>query len=155
MTQEELNKKLLDAVRINNISEVEEAMSLGADVNSADDDGWTPLIYAAYRGNTDITILLLKYRTNINAVNKYGDTALMMACWNGYIDIAELLIEHGANVNFIDGDGDTTLINACWNGYTDMIQMLIETVIKTRKDQLNTEDSLAGPKQSIVPDWNI
>ena len=127
MTQEELNKKLLDAVRINNISEVEEAMSLGADVNSADDDGWTPLIYAAYCGNTDITILLLKYRTNINAVNKYGDTALMMACWNGYIDIAELLIEHGADVNAVDNMGRSALGFAYRNGYTDIVNLLLKS----------------------------
>ena len=126
MTQEELNKKLLDAVRINNISEVEEAMSLGADVNSADDDGWTPLIYAAYRGNTDITILLLKHRTNINAVDKYGNTALMRACWNDYTDIARLLLKHGAKTDLKNRNGDTALINACRKGYTDITRLLIE-----------------------------
>ena len=77
MTQEELNKKLLDAVRINNISEVEEAMSLGADVNSADDNGETAL------------------------------TVLMEACEYGHTDIVKLLLKSGAGSNISNNDGDT------------------------------------------------
>jgi len=124
--QKKLNKKLLDAVYTDNMGGVEEALSLGADVNAADDDGWTPLIYAAYRGNTDITILLLKYRTNINAVDKYGNTALMTVCWRGNTDMVKLLLRYGADINIVSNDGNTALINACRKGYTDIARLLIE-----------------------------
>lgn len=124
--QKKLNKKLLNAVYTDNMGGVEEALSLGADVNAADDDGWTPLIYAAYRGNTDITILLLKYRTNINAVDKYGNTALMTVCWRGNTDMVKLLLRYGADINIVSNDGNTALINACRKGYTDIARLLIE-----------------------------
>jgi ankyrin repeat protein len=122
MTQKELNQKLFDTVYDKNIDGVREVLSLGADVNSADADGWTVLIYA---------------------------------CANGYTDIARLLIEHGADINIRNSDGHTAL-DILKEEYPDKYKKLIkDMVIKARQDQLETGDSLTGPKQSILPDWNI
>ena len=76
MTQEELNQKLLDAVKRKNITEVKEVLSIGADVNSASDNGWTVLIWACHYGHTDIARLLIEHGADINIKNKNGKTAL-------------------------------------------------------------------------------
>ena len=76
MTQEELNKKLFDAVENNDIDGVKEALSLGADVNAVDDYGNTALISACMWGYTNIVELLLEYGADINIKNNKGLTAL-------------------------------------------------------------------------------
>lgn len=126
MTQEELNQKLFDTVYDKNIGGVREVLSLGADVNSADADGWTVLIYTCANGYTDIARLLIEHGANINMVSKYGDTALMRACANRHTDIVKLLLEHNADVNSADGDGWTAFMWAAYNGFTDIARLLLE-----------------------------
>lgn len=152
MTQEELNKKLLDAVCKNNINGMKEALSLGADANSADIDGDTALMYTCWWGYTGIIRLLLKHGADINITDKWGNTALIHACWNGYIDIVRLLIEHGADIN-IKNNEEQTALDILQRQYPNRYQKLIEsTVIKIRREQLDTEDSLADPSPV---DWDI
>ena len=126
MTQEELNQKLFDTVYDKNIGGVREVLSLGADVNSADADGWTVLIYACANGYTDIARLLLEHGADINMINKNGDTALMRVCANRHTDIVKLLLEHNADVNAVDKYGNTALIWAAYNGFTDIANLLLE-----------------------------
>jgi ankyrin repeat protein len=51
----------------------------GSDVNSRGANGETPLMHAAFAGNTKLTLLLLKYGADRNAVDANGRTALMDA----------------------------------------------------------------------------
>ena len=155
MTQNELNEKLLDAVKVNDINEVEKALSLGADVNSADADSWAALMNAAWYGNIDIVRLLVKYGADVNIVDNNGCTVLILACWYGYIDVINLLIEHDVDINIKNNKGQTAF-DILKERYPQEYKKLIEEmVIKARKDRLNTEDSLAGPVQDVLPDWNI
>ena len=152
MTQEELNKKLLDAAE-NNIEEVREALSLGADVDSADIHGYTALMYACWNGDINITRLLIEHSADVNAVDNIGETALMRACWNGHIDTIQLLIEHGADISLKDKDGKTAL-DILKNNFPQQYKKWTEkTIIKSKQKKLRKEDSQA--KQSTVPDYNI
>jgi ankyrin repeat protein len=55
----------------------------GANVNHINnEDGDTPLIFAARTGNLEGIKLLMKHGANYNIVNKYGKTALMEAAGN-------------------------------------------------------------------------
>ena len=153
MTQGELNQKLFDAVCKNNINGMKEALSLGADANSADIDGDTALMYTCWWGYTGIIRLLLKHGADINITDKWGNTALIHACWNGYIDVAELLIEHGANVNLISDDGKTAL-GILKEHHPDKYKLWVKQNIKKhRKEKLKREDLTDKQEQSI--DWNI
>lgn len=111
-TQEELNQKLLNAARNNDIAGVKEAISLGADVN-ASDSGYTVLMLACHYGViTDIVKLLIKHGANIDIKDNYGRTALIEACdYGGHTGIAALLLEHGADVNIISKEGNIALFN--------------------------------------------
>ncbi|MDD3895285.1 MAG: ankyrin repeat domain-containing protein [Syntrophomonadaceae bacterium] len=152
MTQEELNYKLFNTVYENNIDQVKEAISLGADVNLKNNEWDTVLMYTAYWGRTDIARLLIEHGTDINAVNKYGTTALIRACRHGHTDIVQLLIEHGADVNIKNDEGQTAM-DILEERYPQKYQQLIEYM--ARKEQLDTEDSLTDPKQEQSVDWNI
>ena len=68
----------------------------GADVNSAQQDGFVPLHGAAQNGQPGMIELLLEYGADVNAKNADGLTALAIAVQEGHSETAELLRQHGA-----------------------------------------------------------
>jgi uncharacterized protein len=60
--------------------------------------GRTPLMLAAFRGNTAAVINLLECGADVNARDADGDTALMFAAYRGHGLIVALLLQYGANV---------------------------------------------------------
>ena len=60
--------------------------------------GRTPLMLAAFRGNTAAVINLLERGEEVNARDKDGDTALMFAAYKGHALVVALLLQYGANV---------------------------------------------------------
>ncbi len=106
----------------------------GADINVRDDNGNTPLIYAAETHNTKVIELLIQKNADINAVNNDGSTALMLAVNN--LETVKLLAEKGADVNF-QASGSTALISACKyrNRNIDVIKYLV-----SKKADINAQD---------------
>ncbi|MDR3055492.1 MAG: ankyrin repeat domain-containing protein [Zoogloeaceae bacterium] len=72
-------------------------------------EGWTPLIYAAFNGHTEVVEYLLAQGANLNAVSESGMTALMAAARGGYTDLAKRLVTLGADINLKDSNGRTAL----------------------------------------------
>ena len=60
--------------------------------------GRTPLMLAAFRGDTAGVINLLERGADVNARDADGDTALMFAAHRGHGLIVALLLQYGANV---------------------------------------------------------
>ena len=60
--------------------------------------GRTPLMLAAFRGDTAAVVNLLERRADVNARDRDGDTALMFAAFKGHGLIVALLLQYGANV---------------------------------------------------------
>ena len=61
---------------------------VGTDVNAGDDEGRTPLMYAAYAGHLSIVKFLLHYGANIDIkYEKTGATPLQLAIFKGILDI--------------------------------------------------------------------
>jgi len=75
-------------------------------VNQGDENKSTPLMWAAFRGNTQIVEHLLSLGAEIDAINSYGRTALMMAAQNNQVDSLCLLTQHGANPTITDKWGE-------------------------------------------------
>merc|ERR1719399_2718364 len=76
----------------------------GADVNRADEDGWTPLLIACQHGHVDRARNLLDKGAAVDRAQKQGATPLYIACQNGHVDAARLLLEKGAEVDRASGD---------------------------------------------------
>lgn len=69
----------------------------GADVDSLDEKGKTPLHVAAERNTTTgVVEMLLKYGSDINRVDNFGKTPLFYAKRNGRTKVARYLEENGA-----------------------------------------------------------
>ncbi len=71
---------LMKAARDANISMIENLLYSEANVNAADNDGWTALMFAArFSGSPRTVELLLNAGANPQAENNYGITALLLA----------------------------------------------------------------------------
>ena len=60
--------------------------------------GRTPLMLAAFRGDTAAVIDHLERGAEVNARDRDGDTALMFAAYRGHGLVVALLLQYGANV---------------------------------------------------------
>ena len=82
------------AVFDGNIEAVKQHLAAGTDVNAKDDNGWTPLFYAAAKtgsGHKEIVELLIVNDADVNALSVNGKTPLDWA----NDEIAALLRKHG------------------------------------------------------------
>mgnify|MGYP001597423749 CR=1 FL=1 len=99
----------------------------GADIDTKDVDGLTPLFYAVNSSRSDVGKLLIEKGADVNAVsNSNGWTPLKWAVCDGYLDIVRLLIEKGVDVNTKDNFGKTPLSWAKWGDQSDIAKFLIE-----------------------------
>ena len=87
---------LLAACEKNDVKTVSLLMTAGADVNKADIDGWTPLLFAAYGGHTETVKWLIEKGADVNKADKNGITPLRRAIMQNNTAIVELLKAAGA-----------------------------------------------------------
>ena len=79
-----------------NIEAVKQHLADGANVNTKDKYGWTPLRYAA-NGHKEIVRLLIAKGADVNAKTLRGWTSLHGAAIDGHKEVAELLIAAGTD----------------------------------------------------------
>ena len=104
-------------------------LTKGANVNSTDSFGSTPLYMAVCCENVDLSLIehLIQKGADVNYKNTSdGLTSLHYAISCGSDDVARLLIEKGANVNAIADDGTTPLILAAKNDSVFIAKLLLE-----------------------------
>ncbi len=74
-----------------NIEITKHLIEKGATVNTQNRTGETALMYAAWRGYTDIVAFLLEKRADATLKNGHGETALTLAESKGHSEIAKML----------------------------------------------------------------
>ena len=104
----------------------------GWNVNSADLNGFTALMNAAFDASPEKVRILIEAGAYVNTRDIDGRTALMFACENGSraLEIIRLLIQHGADAAAIDTKGRTAIdiVLSCHEDDTirrEIIPMLI------------------------------
>lgn len=88
---------LHSAVANRHVGIAEVLLTHGADVNAAQQDGFTPLHEAAQNGQEDMVALLLAHAANVDAKKDDGQTPLAIALAEGHDVVADLLRRHGAS----------------------------------------------------------
>jgi len=122
----ESDRALFTAVQNEDRAAVAALLRKKVDVNVREDDGATPLAWAALRGNREIAALLLKAGANPNLTNEQGIGPLYLAMTNGSTEVVRLLLENRADPNLARADGETPLMTAARLGQVDVMQMLLE-----------------------------
>ena len=105
-------KDIWEAAKQGNLEAVKQHLADGADVNSKNKSGYTPLHFAAYKGHKEIVELLIAEGADVNAKDDMGRTPFHIAIYGRQNEIVELLIAEGADVNAKDDNSDTPLDEA-------------------------------------------
>ena len=85
----------------------------GAKINVTDENGSSPLIFAATCGNVSVAKIFIAHGAEVNLQNSKKNSALHCASELGFLSIIKLLVNHGANLHLKDEQGHTPLAGAC------------------------------------------
>ncbi|KAK9086610.1 hypothetical protein Syun_029004 [Stephania yunnanensis] len=94
-----LGDVLSRAARVGDRVGLESCISQGGNVNGRDQNGWTPLHRAAFKGEIEIVKALVGHGAQIDLVDDVGYTALHCAVEAGRVEVAVYLIAQGARRN--------------------------------------------------------
>jgi len=122
---DDVSEQFYSSVRGNDLVRLKTILDQGADVNTADGRGATPLMYAAVVGSVEVMRFLLEHHADPNAQNQFGSTALI---WSA-TDLAkvQLLLDHGANPNLASKKGRTPLLVAAMSdGSAPIVRLLLD-----------------------------
>ncbi|GAB2261724.1 hypothetical protein Droror1_Dr00002721 [Drosera rotundifolia] len=105
-------------------------------VDTFDDDGRTPLSYAAYIGNLEgVKYLLDKFRGEAFKKGKDGCFPIHWACRGGQIPVVdELALRSTISRDLLSDKGQNILHMAAGNGRPDMLKYLLEDMLKRHKE---------------------
>lgn len=121
---------LMRAISKNNYEMAVDQIKRGANVNAADNNGNTPLIYALNNRKRPLIFvtLLLSHGAQANGANKEGNTPLLLAInalpRNERLAIVTQLLAKGADQNSRDKKLNTPLHKAIMNGDVELIKLL-------------------------------
>jgi hypothetical protein len=104
-----INKSILVSARQENVADVKRLLADGADVNTHDSAGSTPLHIAAAEGNAGLVKLLIGNAADLNAADNLGLTPLHYTAIAGKAAIIGILLDNGSNINAKDIDGFTPM----------------------------------------------
>jgi hypothetical protein len=122
---EAINNSLLQAVVQNNIDELAALLAAGANPDTADQNGQTPVWMKAYWGNTECLQLLIEAGADVNTADRSGQTPVWIAAYRGNPECLQMLIVAGADVNTPPPGGQTPVWGATYEGNTECLRILI------------------------------
>ncbi|MBZ5674992.1 MAG: ankyrin repeat domain-containing protein [Acidobacteriia bacterium] len=102
-----------------------ERIQAGADVNRAQPDGTSPLIWAVDRTEYEIAEALIAKKADVNATNEFGVSPLTVAARQSNGRLVKMLLDAGAKVDSANPDGETALMMAITGGDVSVVQLLV------------------------------
>ena len=138
---------LTEALQNRDFATAKKLIAKGADVHAKDEDGNTPLAYAAWVNSTEIVTLLISKGADVNAKDEYGRTPLHKTALNNSTEVAALLISKGADVNAKNKYGTTPLHKAARLNSTEVATLLI-----SKGADVNAKDRFGRTPLDIAQD---
>ena len=125
------NKALNGAAMGGHADVVRFLLRKGVNINSQDDNGYTPLLMAADRKSSRTVRLLLRACAHPNLQTRHGNfSALMLASQAGARDSIYILLRSGADVTLEDRWGQTALWYARHNHHWRIVALLKHATVR-------------------------
>jgi ankyrin repeat protein len=116
-----------DAALNGDLEGIRSMLKLGMDVNIAEEEGRTALMFAAYNGHTKIVKLLIERGAGVDTRDQADRTALLYAATGPFPETVKVLLEKKANPNAVDnGEHFSPLMHAAAEGNLDVVKILLE-----------------------------
>jgi ankyrin repeat protein len=103
-----------------------EKIRAGADVNKAQGDGTTPLLWAINRSDYEVAEALLAKKANPNTGNAFGALPLLEATRLSDARMVKMLLDAGAKVDSANPDDETALMVAIKGGNFQIVDTLVD-----------------------------
>lgn len=84
-------KAMFYAIEKDNLVYAQKVMAMGFDPNLLSDNGYTPLQYAAMRGNAQMVELFIRNGASVGVLSKDGESAVELALKMGHGEAADVL----------------------------------------------------------------
>jgi uncharacterized protein len=132
-----INGQLVIAARAGQVERVRQLLEEGAQVNSRDRNGDSPLNMAAARGNVALVELLLVAKADVQLANLAGVTPLMAGAFSGNADIVRGLLAAGARTDPVDRVKKNAAVYAAGQGCLGCLEQLLRagTPVNGRLDR--------------------
>jgi ankyrin repeat protein len=119
-------QNIFDATRSNDTLKIKTLYALKADtINSKNESGFSPLIIAVYRQQSDAALLLIRLGADLNTNSPEG-TALIAASYRGDLNLLNLLLASGAKTDESNDDGVSALMYAAQLNHETIARSLIQ-----------------------------
>ncbi|THG15840.1 hypothetical protein TEA_023863 [Camellia sinensis var. sinensis] len=96
---------LARAARIDDVLAMKSCIAEGVNVNGKDQNGWTALHRAAFKGRIESVKTLVSNGAQIDLLDDGGYTPLRRAVERGHMQVAIYLMAHGAKANVVKSNG--------------------------------------------------
>ena len=127
----------LAAIIQTNVDGVNEQLKNNPNLEQADENGRTPLMWVGYMNlrsvedtlkvepkRVDIAKALIAKGAQVNSRDTDGWTPLMWAAWSGFAQVATVLLDSGADINAVDKEGQTALMIASLRRCDNVVAVL-------------------------------
>nr|XP_023691470.1 ankyrin repeat and SAM domain-containing protein 4B [Paramormyrops kingsleyae] len=116
------------------------------DLNTPDEDGMTPTLWAAFHGHIEALQLICSRRGDPNRSDIWGNTSLHHAARNGHLHIVSFLVSFGANLFALDNDFHTAMDVAASRDHMDCVRFLDDAA--SRQTSQNAKKVASLKKQA-------
>nr|XP_026691629.1 histone-lysine N-methyltransferase EHMT1 [Ciona intestinalis] len=121
-----------------------------AKINSLDEGGWTPLVWAAEHKHTSMAKFLLHYGADVKIIDKEGNTCLLWAALSGNVDILKMCLDNNTPVDHFNTHGDTALhIAARQDNYNCVFTLLANAANPNIKNSEGETPIECAPERSM------
>lgn len=133
--QVQVNAMLHELAKCGDVGKMKVALSSGADIESTNSVGMTPLQAASLYGHVEVVQALIDGDANLDAQGDTGQTALIWAACRGHLNVVKTLTAAGANIDAHNSCGCTAMMEAALGGHVQVLFFLLSAGAMTTVEE--------------------
>lgn len=121
-----MNDELIAAAAAGDTARVEAQLVQGADINTQDGRGRTPVMAATHGNHAATVAALVRAGADVNIRDDRLDNPLLYAGAEGLLDILKIVVAAGADTRIVNRYAGIAIIPASERGHVEVVRFLLE-----------------------------